>query len=113
MTERALRKLNTLLDDERACLMAGNYETLAQLAENKEKLIEGLDIDSLPREKMQKIATKMTRNHELTGSALRGFKAAQADIERRNAARTKLETYGPRGQSQTIETVLPRTIRRA
>ena len=98
-------ELDTLLDRERQALVEGNLELLGRMLTQKQDLIEKINaMDTLEREHLSGVHSKVTRNQELLNSAMEGIRAVanrMADLRR---VRQGLETYDKNGRKKRYET---------
>ncbi len=101
-----------LLDRERAALLAGDFDTLSRLIDEKEHLLGTLS-DASP-DGLDSLQTKAARNQELLNSALDGIRAVANRLEALREVRGTLNTYDRSGKRQSIEGLArPRIERRA
>ncbi len=108
-------KLDKLLETERAALLAGDLETIGRLLEQKEQLIDHLNMIAPQNQRaLAGLHDKVTRNQALLDGALQGIRKVAARMAAIRRIRRSLETYDESGQRQTIEgEVLHRVEKRA
>ena len=100
-----IEALNSLLDEERAALLEGNLERIAEMFPQKEALIE--DLSQKPPADVaavQALGGKVRRNQLLLDGALEGIQAAMLRMTALREIRAGLETYGPNGKKHRIAT---------
>lgn len=103
--DTGIEALNTLLDAERAALLQGDLESLADMLPEKEALIE--DMNGAPPvdiAAVQALGGKVRRNQLLLDGALEGIRAAVSRMSALREMRAGLETYGADGQKHRIAT---------
>jgi len=99
-----IEKLDALLETERMALLAGDLETIGQLLEKKEHLIDRLNtIQPQNQPALEGLHSKVTRNQALLDGALQGIRKVAARMAAMRRIRRSLETYDESGQHQTIE----------
>ncbi len=101
--QSGVEALNTLLDAERAALLEGDLESIAEMLPAKEALIE--DMNGAPPidiEAVHALGGKVRRNQLLLDGALEGIRAAVARMSALRELRAGLETYGADGQKHRI-----------
>jgi len=97
--------LDTLLEQERGCLLDGDLETLGVLLPAKEELVEKLLQDSrLSRSMLAPLEGKLQRNQLLLDGALDGIKAVSARLAALKQVRTALDTYDAQGRKKSVLT---------
>lgn len=97
-------KLDKLLETERAALLAGDLETIGHLLEQKEHLIDRLNMIAPPDQPaLAGLHHKVTRNQALLDGALQGIRKVATRMAAMRRIRRSLETYDKAGQRQTIE----------
>ncbi|MEM7519452.1 MAG: flagellar biosynthesis protein FlgN [Pseudomonadota bacterium] len=100
----ATQALQELLDNERAALIAGDFETLADLLTSKEALMETLGkvpLDNLPE--LQALDEKARQNQLLFDSALEGIRTVAARLAKLREVKAAFETYGADGKKHDIK----------
>lgn len=116
-TERDLRKLARLLDEERAALRCGDMERISQVGSRKLTVVERLEgvATGLPRQSVplgERIVQGLRRNQQLIASAMDGVRDAQELLARARLPRTH-ETYARDGMRQKIDPAPGRLEKRA
>ncbi len=101
--ELNISRLQTLLDEERTLLLSGDLESLPQLLDRKQDLIENLG-DTIGPE-LTEIHSKLTRNHALLNSAMEGIQRVSDRLAALKQMRQSLETYDSQGHRQSIGTL--------
>jgi hypothetical protein len=105
-----LTALETLLDQTRDAVLAGDLQTLAALAPQVAAMTD--DLPRLDAVVAERLRSKAERNAQLLQSATRGIRAAQGRLQEIAAGPT-LTTYDARGQRAAIapvSAVSPRRI---
>lgn len=99
-----IRKLDALLDVERQALLEGNLQTLAEIVDEKEQLIEALNaIELQSSEEISPINDKVERNQVLLEQALNGIRSVARKLSDIRQARKTFDTYNRQGQKSRIE----------
>jgi hypothetical protein len=99
-----INKLDSLLETERTALLAGDLETIGRLLEQKEKLIDRLNmIEPQNQQALEGLHDKVTRNQALLDGALQGIRKVAARMAAMRRIRRSLETYDESGRRQTID----------
>jgi hypothetical protein len=102
------KKLDALLEQERAFLLEGDLEGLATLLPVKEKLVEILLSDALTnRDTIEPLEDKLKRNQLLLDGALDGIRAVAARLAALRQVRSALDTYDAQGRKQSVATQTP------
>lgn len=95
--------LGALLDRERAALLAGRFDSMAPLLEEKTALCAALDERGIPeREDLERLKQKAARNHALLDGALRGLRQAAGRVATLRQLRHGCDTYDKTGHRQRI-----------
>lgn len=115
MTDRSLQdmidRLDILLDRERRCLLEGDLDGIAPIAEEKERLIDALNAsDPADGPALAPLQDKVARNQLLLDGALQGIRKVAARLAALRRIRRSLETYDARGRKQTIEGEVDRRV---
>lgn len=92
-----MERLETLLDQAAAALIAGNLPELARLAPQ----IESVQVLPANRMVAERLQAKAQRNARLLDAAMRGLKAARHRVSEITLGPT-LSTYDARGQKALI-----------
>lgn len=99
-----INKLDSLLETERTALLAGDLETIGRLLEQKEKLIDRLNmIEPQNQQALEGLHNKVTRNQALLDGALQGIRKVAARMAAMRRIRRSLETYDESGRRHTID----------
>ncbi|WP_300546599.1 flagellar protein FlgN [Roseovarius sp.] len=98
-----IRRLDSLLEIERAALLKGDLQAIPKLVEEKEGLIDALNAmtDSVPS-KLEALQAKVTRNQALLDGALQGIRNVAARMAAFRRMRRSMETYDEYGHKHTI-----------
>ena len=100
-----IRKLDELLDVEQQALLDGNLESLAEIVEEKESLIDALNRAEFETpEPLVPVNDKVTRNQALLEQALNGIRSVARKLAEIRQARRAFDTYDKQGQKSRIET---------
>lgn len=101
MAEVSIEEIETLLDEERAALLAGDFDRLGEIAEEKEALADNLSRVG-PSGEFRSLRAKAMRNADLLEAAstsIRGVTRRLAEIRKANGP---LKTYGQDGMPRTL-----------
>ena len=99
-----IRKLDALLDVERAALLDGNLEKLSGLVEEKEALIDALNKSEFEQaEQLQPVNDKVRRNQVLLEQALEGIRSVARKLGDIRQSRKSFNTYTRQGHKNRIE----------
>ena len=103
--DTGINALNILLDAERAALLKGDLESIADLLPAKEALIGTMN-DTPPDDlaAVQALGGKVRRNQLLLDGALEGIRAAVPRMSAMREIREGIETYSADGQKYRIAT---------
>lgn len=98
--------LVTLLDEEKRCLLDGNYSTLEVLAKQKLKVSSKLAkaAQHFPQETIELIRKKSEQNEALLLSAQRGLQSAISHLT--EAAEGSFQAYSKEGQRKPLSKTL-------
>lgn len=97
-----LNELNTILEQERACILRGDYLSIASLLTQKEEILQSLRGRISPEDAwLKKIEGKIRRNTALLRNAADGFREAQQRLAASRLSRMSLETYDASCQRHT------------
>jgi hypothetical protein len=110
-----LKRLENLLEQERAFLLEGDLEGLGTLLPLKEELVETLLADEeTNRNIIMPLEEKMRRNQLLIDGALDGIRTVAARLAALRQVRSALDTYDAQGRKRSIPTpVKPQVEKRA
>lgn len=98
-----LSKLEALLEQERAFLLAGDLEGLGTLLPVKEHLMDILlDDTEAGRARIQPLEEKLQRNQLLLDGALDGIRAVATRLAALRQVRAALDTYDAHGRRQSV-----------
>ena len=90
-----------LLDEERACILAGRLADLAAIVSKREELIQTLaarlNMDPENQEMLLRMQQKLARNAALMRAAIDGMKAAGQRLGDIAQAQNQLSTYSSDG----------------
>lgn len=100
-------KLERLLEDVRTALKSGDYQQLAALATEQERMIGRLQtqpVGTAPdKGQSARIADAARRNQRLIEAALEGFRSAARRRDDIRAAEQPIKTYDRTGQKTPLE----------
>lgn len=98
-------RLLRLLDAERRVLTEGPLARLKPLVEKREALLEELLArgGEMPEGFLEALQARAERNSRLLLASLAGLKAARAQVEEAEAARTRLTTYTAAGTAVDVQ----------
>ncbi|CUH79733.1 flagellar protein FlgN [Tropicibacter naphthalenivorans] len=112
MTSDTTRRLEELLKAERQALLSGDFDQIAEIMEEKQKIAEDLDEAGLSSEELSPIRDGMRRNQELFDQALAGLRNVTNRISDLNRVRRSTDTYDAQGRRQTIDAPADRRLER-
>lgn len=98
-----IRALDSLLDRERAAILAGALDALAPLMAEKSALIDALATASPGTAALDGVRAKARRNHDLIESALDGIRAVAQRLAAMRRLRASMDTYDSAGQRRPIQ----------
>ncbi|MEM6303387.1 MAG: flagellar biosynthesis protein FlgN [Pseudomonadota bacterium] len=108
-----LKALDSLLEKERAALLQGDLDGLADMLAVKEGLIEALNhAANAPRPALKALDAKLRRNQALLDGALEGIREVASRMAQLRRLRNGLETYGSDGRKQNIDVRTDHTLER-
>ena len=97
-------QLDVLLEKEREVLLEGRLEAMADIAREKENLIDSLNaLVPDPKHNISELQTKVVRNQVLLDGAMQGIRNVATRLAALRKFRRTLETYDASGRKQTIE----------
>lgn len=103
--------LESLLEQERKCLLSGDLGGLGALLPVKEKLVEMMLSDvGANRERILPLEQKLQRNQLLLNGALDGIKAVATRLAALRQVRMALDTYDAQGRKQRVVTPMPSKV---
>ncbi|KPP83519.1 MAG: FlgN protein [Rhodobacteraceae bacterium HLUCCO07] len=109
----AVEALVALLEAERAALLAGDFERLIGMLDDKAALIDQLDAaDDLTEDMLHALRTRLERNQALLDSALAGIRGVAGRIGALHRMRRSLDTYDQTGRRTTIEGSIDHVVER-
>lgn len=99
-----IRKLDDLLEIERAALLDGDLEKLGGIVEEKEALIDELNRAEFDdAEPLVPMNEKIMRNQALLEQALSGIRSVAKKLSEMRQARKSFDTYNHLGHRNRIE----------
>ena len=96
-------QLDLLLQAERAALLAGDFDQIAELLEMKEMIAEKLSSEDISKEELAPLQNGMRRNQELFDQALAGIRNVAARLGDLQRIRKSMDTYDAYGRKMTID----------
>jgi hypothetical protein len=96
-------RLADLLESERQALLAGDFERIAQLLEEKQALAQALAEDPLTVESLQPLQGALRRNQALFDRALEGVRAVVSRLGSVQALGRSFNGYDASGRRFSIE----------
>lgn len=105
-------RLTDLVEAERAALLAGDFDQMAALLEEKQSLVLILEEDPDAPAMLEPLRAAMLRNQVLYDRALEGLRSVTARLGALDTARRSIRTYDSLGQAQTIATSATGTLER-
>jgi len=106
----AIRRLKSLLEDERQALLAGDLERVGALIEEKVALTDHLE--KAPLAELKSMSGLLNRNAALLAAAKDGVGDVVTTLRKQKAARTTLSTYDSAGRPAQISNTRSGTERR-
>ena len=111
-TDTIFTALGSLLERERAALLAGELEQVTELLEEKAQLIDRLAQIPAEDRRLQELRGKAQRNEHLLESTLEGIRAVAQRLSTIRRLRGALETYDQRGQRLSLPAADPNRVER-
>lgn len=105
-------QLNTLLEAEREALLNGDFDRIADLMDEKQRLINGLEDVPTEPEEIRPLRDGLRRNQELFDQALAGLRNVAARLGDLNRARKSVNTYDSNGRMRSIEAPVKKRLER-
>ena len=104
--------LDALLEDERAALLSGELDTLHDLHDRKQALIDLLGrLDTAASAaRLQDVNAKLERNQGLLESAMSGIRSVARRLATVRRVRESLEYYEEGGAKTSIDVGVERTV---
>ena len=93
--------LNLLAREEKA-ILAGDFDTLERLFEQKQMLLARVARARLPEASLQALSRRSERNNRLLAASARGINKAREELARLRKGPQRFSTYGPRGGSNQL-----------
>ncbi len=109
---RLFRDIGTVLAAERAALLAGTFDRLADLGLRKEVLFAALDTMPHDPVRLRKIGEDVTRNQILLRAAIAGIRDATDRAGAQREALGGFQAYGREGQRETVTSARPNLERK-
>lgn len=104
MTDLTLTdQLEALLQAERIALLDGDLDRIAELMDEKQELIDGIDQSGIPGEELVPLRDGLRRNQELFDQALAGIRNVATRLGDLQRLRRSMHTYDSSGNRTTIE----------
>jgi len=101
--QAVIDRLDSLLDVERAALLKGDIDAMADIVERKERLIDALGgMTAAAEPAVGVLERKAARNQVLMDGALKGIRRAAARMAAFRRIRRSLETYDRTGRKTEI-----------
>jgi flagellar biosynthesis/type III secretory pathway chaperone len=105
--------IESLIDEERAALLAGDLERLARLLDRKESLLSAIAaVEFHDMAAIERIKSKLARNQTLLESAMAGIRSVHDRLRLLRETRDALRTYDSSGQERRIESRPGRHVER-
>lgn len=101
-TESFTKRLETLLEEERALLLKGQLDALPELLDRKRDIVANLEKD--PALNLSALHGRLTRNHALLSNAMEGIRRVSERLETLKHMQQSLDTYDSQGHRKTIDT---------
>jgi len=94
--------LEDLLERERAAVLAGRFDLLERLGDEKERLVRIVDRDGATPETLARLRAETERNGLLLEAMRSGVMAAQARVQAMQQPKEPLQTYDASGHKKNI-----------
>jgi len=107
-----IRKLDALLEDERAALLSGDLERIGAGVAEKERLIDALNAAQDRQHDLTALQAKVVRNQGLLDGALQGIRSVAARMATYRQVRKSMDTYDGQGRKYTIPGEVARTVQK-
>ncbi|MEQ8917089.1 MAG: flagellar protein FlgN [Roseovarius sp.] len=105
-----IAQLDALLETERAALLCGDLQAIADTVAQKEQLIDTLNTSAARQEDLSGLHHKLQRNQALLDGALQGIRAVAARMAAYRRIRKSLDTYDRQGRKLTIPGDISRNV---
>lgn len=104
MTNNALARLETILEQERAALLKGELDQLQGLFREKEQVLTSLKTEKNSKDDayVHSLQQKMLRNQTLLESAIQGIRTVKDRVLEIRKVRDSLETYDGNGHRMEV-----------
>ncbi len=96
-------RLAALLDQEKAALLDGDFDRIAELMDEKQALISALEGKGSATGDLAPLRDGLRRNQELFDQALAGIRNVAARLGDLNRIRKSMNTYDAQGRPQVID----------
>lgn len=113
MPEIVITRLHTLLDQERAALMAADFDSLATFVSDKENLLSQLGKARPTKDVLRPIRQKMDENLALLAAAIKGVAAAGERLASLQTVKSGLSVYDGSGRLAHVRTQHPTLEKKA
>jgi flagellar biosynthesis/type III secretory pathway chaperone len=97
------RRLQDLIEAERNALLAGDFDRISDIMEEKQALVDDLDEGSVDSDALDTVRDGLRRNHELFDEALSGLRNVAARLGDLNRVRKSINTYDSEGRKRQID----------
>ncbi|KPD14302.1 flagellar export chaperone FlgN [Phaeobacter sp. 11ANDIMAR09] len=105
--QNLIDELDEILDQERSALVRGELDKIEELLARKETIIARLNtIDSLEREALAQVQTKVSRNQELLNSAMEGIRSVATRMAELRRVKKGLDVYDRAGRKARYGTTM-------
>ncbi len=102
MAQDIIERLNSLLDEERAALLKGDFKQISSLLHKKEALLEQLSEKENRLNLDAPMMAKLRRNLTLYDEALAGLRSVAERIGTTAQSRIELRYYGQDGHTHAL-----------
>lgn len=105
--QNLIDELDEILDQERSALVRGELTQIEDLLARKETIIAQLNtIDSLERQALTQVQTKVSRNQELLNSAMEGIRSVATRMSELRKVKKGLDVYDRAGRKARYGTTM-------
>jgi len=107
-----IRKLDGLLDEERAALLSGDLDDLGDMHERKAALLDvfAQQVSMTDAAELRAMQDKLARNQALLDSALSGIQSVARRLAMVRRVRQSLEFYDEGGAKASVDIGIERSV---
>lgn len=105
MSTTTITKLEALLQREKAAVLTGDFQAIASILSEKERLISGEVLAGLTSADLTRLKGMAARNERLLKGALSGIRSVQERVFALSDPGSFLTVYGPTGLRAPLRSV--------